>query len=72
MDSGAATSSSPGAAARAALLDTPVVCELYSDLVPLAAENFRALCTGERGGILSYRDSVFHRLVPGLVLQVGC
>jgi cyclophilin family peptidyl-prolyl cis-trans isomerase len=40
--------------------------------VPLSrtAENFRCLCTGERGGVLTLRGSLIHRVVPGFVLQV--
>jgi cyclophilin family peptidyl-prolyl cis-trans isomerase len=48
---------------------------LYSDVVPHGAENFRCLCTGERGeseyGKLHYVGTVFHRIVPGLVAQAG-
>ena len=45
-----------------------VVFELFADEVPKAAENFRALCTGEKGlggktgKPLHYKGSVFHRL----------
>jgi peptidylprolyl isomerase len=45
--------------------------ELFQDVTPKTAENFRVLCTGEQGTDLAYAGSPFHRIIPGFMIQGG-
>ncbi|KAJ7746559.1 cyclophilin-like domain-containing protein [Mycena metata] len=61
-----------------AVADQPlgrVIFELFSDEVPKTCENFRALCTGEKGlsgGIpLYYKNSISHRIIKDFMIQAG-
>lgn len=47
----------------------PVLVELFSREVPVTSENFRRLCLRPPGQ--GYRQSMVHRIVPGMCIQMG-
>jgi len=75
----AALAANPKVALDVTIGDKPagtITVELFADVVPKTAENFRALCTGEKGmgksgKPLAYAGSTFHRIIPGFMIQGG-
>merc|ERR1712232_1475585 len=53
-----------------------IVMELRADVAPKTAENFRCLCTGEKGmgrsgKALHFKGSHFHRVIPDFMSRVA-
>lgn len=53
-----------------------IIIKLFTHITPKTCENFRVLCTGERGYTnlgqhLSYKNSILHRMIPNFMYQGG-
>jgi peptidylprolyl isomerase len=53
-----------------------IIFDLFADITPITSENFRSLCTGEKGlGALGkplhFKGTPFHRIIPDYTIQGG-
>ena len=74
LASGAALAENPTIAMDVTIAGEPagtIEAELFADVVPKTAENFRALCAAAPDAALSYDRSPFHRIIPGFMIQGG-
>ncbi len=72
--SGAALAENPKVAMDVTIGGEPagtIEAELFADVVPKTAKNFRVLCSGEEGEEMRYAGSPFHRIIPGFMIQGG-
>ena len=74
---GAGTNGRPIVFMDISIGDTPagrLKFELFSDIVPRTAENFRSFCTGSfrpQHTPLGYKGSIFHRIIKDFMVQGG-
>src|SRR5712692_4806685 len=64
----------PGTYAHFSTSEGDFTCRLFADLAPNTVENFAALAEGRKGagGKPFYDGLVFHRVIPGFMIQGGC
>lgn len=48
-----------------------IVMQLYMDITPKTAGNFKAICTGDNDEKLTYKNSIFHRVIKDFMIQGG-